>query len=540
MGNDEAFQDDDLLRPYRMVIHRDQPRNARLIGSTGEMVRFFLPLPEALGLPDSWVRRRLVQLEGPLYAAITEATGDPDFWYEMLVSMCFLRVSRPTPAIPVSIEVARLAAQRALPESDPPPLQPPEAEKVYTVVEVAALVQNRSVDELSRVLDTAIAAIADVQASYSTVTGQSVTRLTRPRCPLAVSMFHHPPAAEPSTWHADASLFFVHDLFEQIAPSEELLGDDTLRLIDTVHGMRMESAPFLMARELMDDAIRSLRIDGEPRQAAISAGSGCESLFDELLCCMLWEDGERPEDWSKFFSQSLARRVTSSEYSGRLSGSWSVDDDGPVGLWFREVRALRNRVVHGGDEPSTGEAATAVLAAKNLFNFATQLLRKAVAKYPRTAWMAVGPALSKPAVKLHAGPLFNDSREPAWRETARRWERVMHKGVAYGEWQQSDPATELRQLVAIKHATGEVVWAIAVESGRASRIVEPVDFVSDEQRGVLAEVEVPHDMPAVSVSFTVDRRPLEPLPDAPGPWVPAYRLVPGQAVMVTGESIDAP
>ena len=284
-----------------------------------------------------------------------------------------------------------------------------------------------------------------------------------------------------------------------------------------------------------------LRLDGEPRQAVISAASGCESLLDDLLCCLLWEEGERPEDWSQFFNQSLTQRVRSGSYAARLKGSWTFAGDGPIARWFGSVRGVRNRVVHGGDEPTTAEAVEAMASALELTNFIVDRLRHRVSKYPRTAWMAGAPAfLSNRSLNRHVLPLTEDPREPPWRQTARRWEWVMHQGTDDGAWSQRDPAQEAHHLVAVKHATGAVVWAFATESGRASRIGEPVGCLSKEHLDGIARLEVPEHLPAINVELVREPSSTHPLPPPSGPWVAAYHLVPGGPVMVTGEALDPP
>jgi len=235
--------------------------------------------------------------------------------------------------------------------------------------------------------------------------------------------------------------------------------------------------------------------------------------------------------------QALTQRVKSGRYSDRLGRRWAVDGHGHVASWFRDVRALRNRVVHGGHSPTESETDAALHAAYGLVAFFQERLRDRIARYPRTLWMSGGHLIT-PARQLdrHVRPLQADAGELDWRETARRWQDVMRNAGAEGIWATSDPTDEARDLLAVKHASGRLEWVVvAWASNRACRVQLPPDFAPPEVLKSVESIKVPTDLEAVSIHIGAPK-----IPHVNGPWIAAYRLVPLRPVMVTGEALDPP
>ena len=60
---------------YRVVLLDDHDGLPHLVGSVGEMIRLFVPLSEALLLPDGWTRPRLEGLSGERFREVAKETG---------------------------------------------------------------------------------------------------------------------------------------------------------------------------------------------------------------------------------------------------------------------------------------------------------------------------------------------------------------------------------------------------------------------------------------------------------------------------------
>ena len=107
----------------------------------------------------------------------------------------------------------------------------------------------------------------------------------------------------------------------------------------------------------------------------------------------MWEDGQTPADAARIWKDTSITKRVSQYYSMRLGAHWSINTQTPIALWFENVAAVRNRVLHGGRIPTTSEVETAVDAANRLYE---SLARRLVAnwkKYPRTMSVFVARAL---------------------------------------------------------------------------------------------------------------------------------------------------
>lgn len=509
------------------VICQSEPDALYFTGEC-EMVRCYLPLPEPLGLPDGWMRPRLRPLTPQEGLRLARETGRPDWFAEQIVSLRFMQVSVTEPAMP-GLEPVAAAIRKALPGSPQDLVAPSVHDARYTVVEVAGTVAERSTDECSHLIDAALESIRDIQMAYAYVADVAVTPLTRQRCSPGIVLYHHPPTAPPDTWHAESSMFLMNDNWHRVVPGAEELSADQLRSLDRYHGMRMIEAPFLLARSFMTDARRALMLEGDLRQSLAAAATACEALLDDLLCCLLWEAAESPEDWSEFFDESLTRRVKSGQYSRRLGGNWSIDGKGAVAAWWRAVRAVRNRVVHSGHDPSWDEASAAYDAAAGLFAFVVERLGRSIATYPRTAWLAAADQVAPiRRIEQHVRPLLDDPTESTWRETARRWQDVMRCGMAEGIWHSSDPNHETHHLVAVKRHSGEIEWVMAaVESDRACRVDPPDGYIAEAVLRMIEEREVPAALGAASIFVDAPT-----MPEPAGDWVAACHLIPMRSVTV--------
>jgi hypothetical protein len=351
---------------------------------------------------------------------------------------------------------------------------------------------------------------------------------------MTLPVFAHPPDAPPDQWHQHLQLFAVNTNFETHPKGSPPLEDEKLEQIDHVHGGLTEQPLFVSVGEFLTDARRAFNRHGDARSASINAALACEVLLDELLGCLLWEEGERPEDWSRYFDDTtLLERVRSNAYSNRLRGDWRLNVDGPIADWSNDVRSLRNRLLHTSYVPSSIEARSALESTLGLMRYLDVLLRGATTRYPRTAFMYGGENLfSRTALSRHLRPLQRSEDEPSWKEVSRNWQDVMNRARRDGAWSLGEPSLDECSLLAVKHATGEVRFALLhAPSERAASVSEP--DTSPQQRALLAQFSPPPGIPAISAKLMDNE-----LPRDRGPWVAAYRLVPMRPVMVTGERFD--
>lgn len=137
------------------------------------------------------------------------------------------------------------------------------------------------------------------------------------------------------------------------------------------------------------DAQYERRIKGDYASSVIQFSIACEIILDGLLGLLLWEEGCTEEDAATIFSADITPRLKS-QYASRLGGNWQLDTGGLSG-WFDYVASPRNRVVHAGRRLSAQEAFQASDAVMGLTKFLSDRLAHRLIKYPKTAWLFLGP-----------------------------------------------------------------------------------------------------------------------------------------------------
>ncbi|MDR1450299.1 MAG: hypothetical protein LBI84_08900, partial [Propionibacteriaceae bacterium] len=215
--------------------------------------------------------------------------------------------------------------------------------------------------------------------------------------------------------------------------------------------------------DFLREANVALHRDGARRSAVIFVATACEILFDDTLAHLLWEEGMRPEDAAhKVYDRwdTVSKRVKSA-FAPRLGGIWSLDLDGPVKRWFVNVSGLRNRVVHGGYEPTSAEASLALESASNLATHMSDLIADRVGKYGRTAMTLPGKAGLRARGKWNASleRLSADRSEVSWGETFPRWRAAMNRARKESPTRKMPSAADASVMVVIRRS-GEERWVV--------------------------------------------------------------------------------
>jgi hypothetical protein len=169
--------------------------------------------------------------------------------------------------------------------------------------------------------------------------------------------------------------------------------------------------------DLHRQALVASNFEGDTRLAALLAGLSAESLLDDLLLHLLWDEGLTPEDALPLWKPGLDNRVRS-DYHQRIGGNWDTTGSGAIGNWSTCVADLRHRVVHGTYIPTRSEARRAIVVVDELMRFLCDRLAKheVLRTYPRTALVLAGqPGLEKRgAVTKRIRTLQVETTEPTW------------------------------------------------------------------------------------------------------------------------------
>ena len=160
--------------------------------------------------------------------------------------------------------------------------------------------------------------------------------------------------------------------------------------------------PFVRFAELCFEAERYERRSGDYNVACILYASACETLIDELLQHLLWEQGLTPHEAAeRFLKGKPGRRQQKSvtalmmyELYPVLTGqSWrkvKLREDNAVADWHRNVASIRNGVIHGGVAVDASMIRDTQTAVATLNEFLAQKLFEARERFPRTTLAFLG------------------------------------------------------------------------------------------------------------------------------------------------------
>lgn len=526
---------------------------------------FLVPLPEPLGLPDKHRVVCAAPTSGEQYRKQQAEGLDAPPSHHLAASLMFHRVVSRS-AIADDIHELFLLARTVLPDSGvaddrPSDTQPdgwhdsgatsvtasPMSRAQRTFVEMAVPLDAADADSeaaVSDAFDIGLRYVREVQRAYFLTRRRPIRLVTRETMPFGIPFGVrqlYEEDGESAPFQVPLSLFLLNQNFQREVRDEDM---DDSKLKDFPHALWTQSRPGFLTDylEFVREMHVALDVDGSHRAAVLFAATACEVLLDNLLSHMLWEEGERPEDAASVFDSWLTSRVKK-HYHPRLGGQWAVDSPGPIQHWSADVAGLRNRVVHGGYEPSLEEAHRAMDAARVLATHLGDLLSDRVGTYPRTALILPGAVGLRRRGKWTAtlNDLMHDAQEVNWGETFARWRTGMQRARADSPIYVA-PSSRAAWVYAVIRVGGAVQWVIHDAGAGMAAVVDRAHLQNahphqletlNSLRAAQAKSDAPED---VSVSLTGVTAP-EPDPDD---WVPEYRLVPMAGVMFDGKDLDPP
>lgn len=412
----------------------------------GHALHLFLPLPEPVGVPDGYTIQ--AYRTSGLYADVDWHTFEclDGLTYDLLAEGSIVRFwqqsSRLDPSFFTHITAARKVVPRQWVQTFSPRKLLRQLKKnprsTVTIAEVVAPVGckdpaicNKNIGDafLESALDKGLEAIQRWQRALYARKRTPLTLITRERLPAFV------PVAigdlKDGKYYAPRyrELRVIHKNFQLVVPPTPLTNDD-LDFIDYILP-HVDSRVFLNYLEFLRESSFALVRDGDRRRSVLFSAMACETLLDDLLGHLLWEECKTPEYALDYFTgadHTLAKRVKS-YYHERLRGSWNLDGAGTIGDWKESVANLRNRVIHGGYEPQAHVAQQALDVTMKIVSFVSDLLvnDSVLRKYPFTAIALMGePGLRKrqkwTARMEKAGKEYHQSK--LW-EAAARWRRAL-------------------------------------------------------------------------------------------------------------------
>ena len=527
---------------------------------------FFLPLPEPLAFPDKYMVQGLEPASlAQRIAWARESDGEaPE--HVLSASLCFhqttVRKNAPgdedralfgTAIKALGVEPAERPASSDGAEGATE-LSRTEA---LTVVEMAVLftweadldmldVSEDGVSEaLTDAFDRGIDLIRNVQRAYFMVRQSAAFHLvSRPTLPFSIPFAVRPLAdlTEQPPPPVELSIFLTNMNVGPVG-GDDALDDSELDRFDLA--MRAQELQLLPARylEFVREARVAERLDGDRRASLLFTATACEVLLDEVFAHLLWEEALTPQQGALLFDDSpwITGRVRR-HFHARLGGDWSLDGNGPISAWSKDVVAVRNRVIHAGHEPTDAEVSDARGASLDLQTFVQHRLLERVAMYPRTAMATLGQSAGRPGDPDDPiGKLLSDPTETEWKPTFTRWRHCMHQLRAS---LRSTVAVDVSQanIVVVQRRTGHVQWVAHDPSQRLAAIINREDLggTSEAQLNALDTVLRVRESAGLDEDVSTAVMGAFLLADEPVDWVPEYRLVPLTGVMVNRQDLDPP
>lgn len=155
-------------------------------------------------------------------------------------------------------------------------------------------------------------------------------------------------------------------------------------------GLILAEAPFLRAGQWRARAERR-KYEGDAADAIISYQVAAEVTLFELWGLLLLEEGVPAQDVAERREEQAFKTLLSVELGPRLGGSWDLTlERKPVGRYWADLYTLRNRIAHGGYQPTDGDAERAESAYEGLERFVDERLRARRKRYPASLIAKLG------------------------------------------------------------------------------------------------------------------------------------------------------
>lgn len=437
--------------------------------------------------------------------------------------------------------------------SDDPPFGPLESDRIYP--ETNSMWQWRSFNErtmppadlverrLRMALDIVLSDLRSIQRTAQALRRTPTSLSTLQRLPFVVPVVVRI-AGQVGDESAPSWTGLLATRPNLDAEREPQPVDDASMVAFTRTRARLENGPFSAHVDLHRDGHFALERSGDYRLAALLFGIAAESLLDELMLHLMWEEANTPEDVAVSWLDGLDRRVRE-ELPHRLGGSWDVTKRNPVGVWAQDVAALRHRVVHAGYTPTEREARASFDAVNALVTHLCDRLAspETMRTYPRTAIALAGEGSlhRRNAYTARIRRLEGDRKEVPWTETFIRW-RESWRRVRQDQTTPRTADIDHAWLLVVRHIDRSIHW---VKHDRAQHLAVEVDVdPNDIPDGLIAQLHqfadtLQHQGQRFPISMSVEQR-IEGTPRPPARWIEDYHLVPLTAVMIDGSDFTQP
>lgn len=439
-----------------------------------QTIDFFIPLPESIDIQDG-INFPLVEIDdGEITDAIHFKDSD-GVSKRFSRRIMFCQVSSPVsePGISEAFAVMNTYCENQTPQADGTSVSPPLSDGKITVVQVGCITARKPLSEemLSDLFNDAIASIRRFLKAYHIVTQHTVELATRqntvPFIPYSAEDIDDKGQSINERASLQTGMLIVHppktgstvetsistELLNDIAFTSSTYLDNTL---DQFYNIRREA--FIAYNK------------GNSIVASLLLGVAAETMLDELLLMLLWEEGVLPKDAYDLLkdetSDTTFKRIESDLYSERLGGEWSSLKKGTVvRKWRYKILELRNKIAHIGYEPTQEEMQEGFETLIELVSFTADRLCENFKRYPICTDVIVGyPGMVKRGCREEFEEFVKDLVYPDNpQRTFGYWkfevERFRQEKPFMGSYKKSKPAYFI-------HASGEEMWLLLDDENR--------------------------------------------------------------------------
>ncbi len=185
----------------------------------------------------------------------------------------------------------------------------------------------------------------------------------------------------PNEWNYEIGLFLFHGNAPYQKP--EITLEETQEVIWYANVINQNWNPFILIEELMLNAKRNFAT-GFYREAIIYSQTAFETFVRTLLSELFKEEGKSETELNQTFDNYGFMGVLKREFHPRIGGRWDVTDESTeLGVWNRDCYTIRNRIIHGGYNPTHDDANLAIGSADQAIIKILELTSAKKKNYPK-------------------------------------------------------------------------------------------------------------------------------------------------------------
>lgn len=358
-------------------------------------------------------------------------------------------------------------------------LKLPEDKVQITVVQVSRIIkkQEASQELLSDSFDEAIESLRRYQKAYHFVTKHFLDLVTRQTTstfiPYSIEDIDEKGEFIEGRKSLQKGIFFTHEP-DGAGEITNGIGESQLNAIAEVSSGSLDNLLDAFSN-VRREAVQANR-RGNSLVSVLLLGIAAETLLDEVLLLLLWEEGVLPSATRSVFrhpdTDTAFKRAESDLYASRLGGNWDTSVKGSsIRKWRYKVLELRNKVAHTGYEPSQIEMKDAIEALTEMLTYIIDLLCKDVTKYPiATTLLAGTDGMNKRGCQEAHTEYTKDLPWPSdLQRTFGNWKYELERLNKDRPFRGNFKKATLGYLL---HANGQEIWVLLDDDNRLALPIE--------------------------------------------------------------------